>query len=215
MPKKPVGILKRNAYTSKSADKPKKRKKGPINSSAPASAHVNLGVSNDLPLSSRKMQPQQLQQQQEQQQQKFWACQSEVDRQAAACISKLLAADSSKRNGKTIKSLTLAPHIKAKKAVYAITCQTLQRTQRTACKHLSCWEPMQLMIAFTRCRSTNYPATFRQDVLIRHTAASPYCSICSSIRASVWAGIVRYMLVSDITGPTECLSNICALVAGL
>ena len=124
MPKKPVGILKRNAYTSNSAEKPTKRKKGRVSSPTDADVHVHHELDNELSLSSRKMQ-----QQGEQQQQKFWACQSEVDRQAAACISKLLAADSSKRHGKTIKSLTLAPHIKAKKAVYAITCQTLQRKQ--------------------------------------------------------------------------------------
>ena len=119
MPKKPVGILKRNAHTQKSADQLHKRKKRRVSVAADEYTPAPSTVGKDFVLSHR--QPSQ------QRQQHFWTCQSEVDRQAAACISKILAADTSKRNGKTIKSLTLAPHIKAKKAVYAITCQTLQR----------------------------------------------------------------------------------------
>ena len=119
MPKKPVGILKRNAHTPKSAG-PQKRKEKHVKN--PAKIHVksNQVASNSAVASPPNSVPSQ------QQQQQFWSCQSEVDRQAAACISKVLASDASKRNGKTVKSLTLAPHIKAKKAVYAVTCQTLQ-----------------------------------------------------------------------------------------
>lgn len=119
MPKKPVGILKRNAYTPKSAAGPQKRKKKQANNAVEVqeeAAHVatEASITGSL-LPQQQKQPKQ-----------FWSCQSEVDRQAAACISKVLASDTSRRNGKTIKSLTLAPNIKAKKAVYAVTCQTLQ-----------------------------------------------------------------------------------------
>ena len=40
---------------------------------------------------------------------------SVVHRQAAFAVSRLLAADASQREGATLKSLTLAPHIEAKK----------------------------------------------------------------------------------------------------
>ena len=122
MPKKPVGILKRNAHTPKSAG-PQKRKKNHVKNPAQSQVKSNQVASNSAVVSPTDSSlPQQHQQQ-------FWTCQSEVDRQAAACISKVLASDASRRNGKTIKSLTLAPHIKAKKAVYAVTCQTLQCTE--------------------------------------------------------------------------------------
>lgn len=119
MPKKPVGILKRNAHLSKSAAGPQKRKKKQANNAVEVhreAAHVasDASVTGSL-LPQQQKQPEQ-----------FWSCQSEVDRQAAACISKVLASDASSRNGKSIKSLTLAPNIKSKKAVYAVTCQTLQ-----------------------------------------------------------------------------------------
>ena len=119
MPKKPVGILQRNAHISKSAAGPQKRKKKQANNAVEVhreAAHVasDASVTGSL-LPQQQKQPEQ-----------FWSCQSEVDRQAAACISKVLASDASSRNGKSIKSLTLAPNIKSKKAVYAVTCQTLQ-----------------------------------------------------------------------------------------
>lgn len=118
MPKKPVGILKRNAHTPKSAG-PQKRKKKHVKSAVETHVKSNQAASTSTVVSPTESSL-------PKQQQHFWSCQSEVDRQAAACISKVLASDASKRNGKTIKSLTLAPHIKAKKAVYAVTCQTLQ-----------------------------------------------------------------------------------------
>ena len=113
MPKKPVGILKRNARIAKSR-KPRRVTERAADSSKP-------DIKRDNPPAPPKPKPVL----QEPRQYPFWTCQSEVDRQAAACLSKILASDANKRNGKTIKSLALAPHIKAKKAVYAVTCQTL------------------------------------------------------------------------------------------
>lgn len=121
MPKKPVGILKRNAHNdrSTSGDQTRKKRKRQSTTTQKAPAVTETVVA---PVELTQQPPQQ----QQQQQQQVWTCQSEVDRQAAACLGKVLSAEISKRNGKTIKSLTLAPHIKAKKAVYAVTCQTLQ-----------------------------------------------------------------------------------------
>jgi putative methyltransferase len=51
---------------------------------------------------------------------------SVVCRQAAHAIGRLLAADASKQGGIAVKSLTLAPHIKEKKATHAVTCRTLK-----------------------------------------------------------------------------------------
>ncbi len=53
-------------------------------------------------------------------------CISIVDKQAAAALTTLLRADSGRAHGATLKSLTLAPHIEAKKATYAVTCQTMK-----------------------------------------------------------------------------------------
>lgn len=50
----------------------------------------------------------------------------QVHRQAAYAVERLLAADASQREGATLKSLTLAPHIQAKKATYAVTCEVLR-----------------------------------------------------------------------------------------
>ncbi|KAK3233758.1 hypothetical protein CYMTET_55974 [Cymbomonas tetramitiformis] len=49
-----------------------------------------------------------------------------VHRQVAKIISRLLTANSSKHSGASIKSLTLAPRIIAKKATHALTCETLK-----------------------------------------------------------------------------------------
>lgn len=123
MPKKPVPILKRNARIAKSSKggKPRRLTERAANISQPA---IQQGTPPAPPRSEPVLQ--------ETRQYPFWTCQSEVDRQAAACLSKILASDTNKRNGKTIKSLTLAPHIKAKKAVYAVTCQTLSQQLRPA-----------------------------------------------------------------------------------
>jgi putative methyltransferase len=49
-----------------------------------------------------------------------------VDRQAAWALQQLLRADASGKGGASIKSLTLHPSVEAKKATYAVTCQTLK-----------------------------------------------------------------------------------------
>lgn len=107
--KKPVGLLKRNASTPVASDTRKRKRAKTVNG---PEGHPGAGP--------QKIQPQEPKQ-------ICWNCQSEIDRQAAACISKLLAADASKRGGASIKALTLSAHINAKKAVHAVTCQTLQR----------------------------------------------------------------------------------------
>ena len=53
-------------------------------------------------------------------------CQSDVDQQASDAVHSLLQASKSKSRGASIRSLTLAPHITAKKAVHAVTCETLK-----------------------------------------------------------------------------------------
>ena len=55
-----------------------------------------------------------------------WEAVSVVDRQAAWALQQLLRADVSGNGGASIKSLTLHPSIEAKKATYAVTCQTLK-----------------------------------------------------------------------------------------
>ena len=57
---------------------------------------------------------------------RYWRCMSVVDQQAAFAVQRLLQADSSRSNGASLKSLTLAPHIVAKKATYAVTCQVVK-----------------------------------------------------------------------------------------
>ena len=60
------------------------------------------------------------------QQPAVWVPHSVIDRQAAAALGKLLAADSARSGGASIKSLTLAPHVVEKKATHAVTCNTLK-----------------------------------------------------------------------------------------
>ena len=67
-----------------------------------------------------------------------WVPHSAVVRHAAEALAKLLAADESRSGGKTIKSLTLAPHIKEKKATFALTCQTL-RCEPASFSNEDCW----------------------------------------------------------------------------
>jgi 25S rRNA (cytosine2278-C5)-methyltransferase len=50
-------------------------------------------------------------------------------RQASQAVSRLLAADAARCNGASLKSLTLAPHVRNKRAVHAITVETLKYTQ--------------------------------------------------------------------------------------
>ena len=56
----------------------------------------------------------------------IWGCHSIVDRQAVSALVRLLAADKTHRKGASLKSLTLAPHIQAKQATYAVTVKTLE-----------------------------------------------------------------------------------------
>jgi putative methyltransferase len=49
-----------------------------------------------------------------------------VDRQAAHAVGALLRADETGAGGASIKSLTLGPAVAAKKATYAVTCETLR-----------------------------------------------------------------------------------------
>ena len=116
--KKPVGLLKRNASTPVAASNIRKRKR----------AKTVSGVEADLGAGSQNIKAQEAKQ-------IYWNCQSEIDRQAAACVHKLLAADANKRGGASIKALTLSAHINAKKAVHAVTCQTLQRTKCCALQY--------------------------------------------------------------------------------
>ena len=62
----------------------------------------------------------------QQQPQHQWTPVSQVHQQAATAVGRLLEADASRRHGASLKSLTLAPHIVAKKATYAVTCQVLK-----------------------------------------------------------------------------------------
>jgi putative methyltransferase len=55
-----------------------------------------------------------------------WQPVSLLHRQASHAVGRLLHADATGRHGATLKSLTLAPHIVSKKAVYAVTVQTLK-----------------------------------------------------------------------------------------
>lgn len=56
----------------------------------------------------------------------LWRCISTVHQQATFAVQRLLEADSSRKHGASLKSLTLAPHVVAKKATYAVTCQVLK-----------------------------------------------------------------------------------------
>ena len=49
-----------------------------------------------------------------------------VWKQAASIVARLLRADGARRGGASIKTLTLAPGIAAKKATHAIVCETLK-----------------------------------------------------------------------------------------
>ena len=55
-----------------------------------------------------------------------WVPASAVDRQAAAAVGTLLAADAARRGGRALKSLTLAPRNVAKRATHAVTVETLR-----------------------------------------------------------------------------------------
>jgi putative methyltransferase len=101
--RKPVSILKRSAPTTgklvnnRDSNQPSKRQKTSVEEAkVKASQH------------------------------KAWIAVSIVDRQAAYAVAKLLRADATGSGGASIKSLTLGPAVKAKKATYAVTCETLR-----------------------------------------------------------------------------------------
>lgn len=146
MAKKPLGILKKDAVRARPPQvKPKKQKqpqpappekaaaaatepkvrpklgKSAPNGAAAAAAALLKGGSSDAGKPNAAGQ-----QGQQQQEQKEWVPHSPVVRFAAEALAKLLAADASQRSGKTIKALTLAPHVTTKKATFALTCQTLR-----------------------------------------------------------------------------------------
>ena len=50
-----------------------------------------------------------------------------MDRQAAHAVATLLKADETGGGGASIKSLTLGPAVTAKKATFAVTCETLRQ----------------------------------------------------------------------------------------
>ena len=56
----------------------------------------------------------------------LFVAQNEIHRQSAQAITRLLRADATSAHGTSLKSLTLAPHITNKKAVYAVTIETLK-----------------------------------------------------------------------------------------
>lgn len=127
MTKKHLGILKKSAVQAHppklKAKKPKAPK--PVMSQPEADAAIGGGkqkraAAAAAALLQSKMEKHQLQQQRE------WIPHSPVVRFAAEAVAKLIAADESQRSGKSIKSLTLAPHVSTKKATYALTCQTLR-----------------------------------------------------------------------------------------
>ncbi|KAK9808127.1 hypothetical protein WJX73_009331 [Symbiochloris irregularis] len=60
---------------------------------------------------------------------KPWACASIVSKQAAAIVRRILAADASRRADASIRSLTLAPSVQAKKATHAVVCETLRNLE--------------------------------------------------------------------------------------
>jgi hypothetical protein len=135
---KPLGILKKDVLLAKPPrTKPKKeRKPKPVDAgTAAASVHkptkqakreseARAAAAAALLASSTGGGSAAGQQQQEEQ--KEWVPHSPVVRFAAEALKKLLVADESQRSGKSIKSLTLAPHVSTKKATFALTCQTLR-----------------------------------------------------------------------------------------
>ena len=138
---KPLGILKKDVLLAKPPrTKPKKERKPKPADAGPAAASLHkptqqakrerdarsAAAAAALLDSSAGSGDAAGQQQQQQQEQKEWVPHSPVVRFAAEALKKLLVADESQRSGKSIKSLTLAPHVSTKKATFALTCQTLR-----------------------------------------------------------------------------------------
>ena len=117
--KKPVSILKRSTsapgHVSSSTSGPRKRKKQA--EAAPPDHPLDQPASKKQKLSSIQHACQPF---------NYWHAASVIDRQAASAIAKMLHADATGTGGASIKSLTLGPAIQAKKATYAVTCETLR-----------------------------------------------------------------------------------------
>lgn len=144
---KPLGILKKDVLLAKPPrTKPKKERKFKPVDAGPAAASVHKPTQQ--PVSGRSARSAAAAAallnsgngggdaagQQQQQEQKEWVPHSPVVRFAAEALKKLLVADESQRSGKSIKSLTLAPHVSTKKATFALTCQTLRCEAATSNK---------------------------------------------------------------------------------
>ncbi|BDA47879.1 probable 28S rRNA (cytosine-C(5))-methyltransferase [Coccomyxa sp. Obi] len=120
--KKPVSILKRSVATSEKVSSSqsgvhKRKKQAAITDQAqvlpqdpPQKKHKATGAPHARDGSASAS----------------WHAASVVDRQAASAIAKLLHADATGMGGASLKSLTLGPTIQAKKATYAVTCETLR-----------------------------------------------------------------------------------------
>ena len=134
---KPLGILKKDVLLAKPPQtKPKKERKPKPADAGPAAASLHKPTQQ----AKRKRDARSAaaaaalldssagggSADQQQQEQKEWVPHSPVVRFAAEALKKLLVADESQRSGKSIKSLTLAPHVSTKKATFALTCQTLR-----------------------------------------------------------------------------------------
>ncbi len=120
--KKPVSLLSYSQWGHTGQQQPLSKR---VRSSPPSLPHHEAKAggtaqSQDVSATSRPAPKQQLPK-------KRWLrCQSDVDQQASDAVHTLLQASRSKSRGASIRSLTLAPHITAKKAVHAVTCETLK-----------------------------------------------------------------------------------------
>lgn len=123
MAKKPISIFKRQAAAQPKAQKRVKKQK---------IIHDPVAVKEEQPLPSKVVKKASKEHRQADAHHgpvaadARWTAASIVDSQAAYAVGRLLDADSKKRHGASIKSLTLAPHVQNKQATHAVTCQTLQ-----------------------------------------------------------------------------------------
>jgi hypothetical protein len=119
MPKKPVSILKREAIASKErcAQFNTRKKRRISQNSTPAGAKESLSLAkdsavfktaNDGALKAR------------------WFCASTIARDASRILGRILGARRSGGKVGSLKSLTLAPDVKEKKATHAVVCKALE-----------------------------------------------------------------------------------------
>lgn len=129
MTKKHLGILKKTAVQARPPSLKQKKPnlaKPAQSQPKPAAGKPTAGGSKQKATAAAAALLQSKTEKYEQQQQREWIPHSPVVRYAAEAVAKLIAADASQQSGKSIKSLTLAPHVSTKKATYALTCQTLR-----------------------------------------------------------------------------------------